>query len=268
LWQNSNGVKNPVCVCNLPRHRATTKNIKPTETQDGLYIQKTNASGVIVGRGLIYDSTINPPANPIITADLNMNDYNILNTDNLYVATLNGNGTSYITMDADLYFYGDNKTIHDLNILYTNQIASNGSTIRVGADLIASGVNITGLGQLGTDSLSNGYSSNGILLGTDIKGNGQTIANVGAFSTATIGASTKSIALTCFISAKVLAVNCSAAIELKSGFALPSLIMVFETLELFKEIRMDFSAGWLFNKVETVSAEIIKMEIKVSAGQV
>jgi len=165
--------------------------IKPTETQDGLYIQKTNASGVIVNRGLIYDSTINPPpANPIITADLNMNDYNILNTDNLYVATLNGNNASYITMDADLYFYGGSKTIHDLNILFTNQIVSNGSTIHIGSDLIATAVNLTGLAQVGTDSLSDGYSSNGILLGTNIKGNGQNIANVGAFSSATIGAST------------------------------------------------------------------------------
>jgi len=41
-----------------------------------------------------------------------------------------------------------------------------------------------------------------------------------------------------------------------------------ETAAFFKEIRIDFSAGWLFNKVETVSAEIIKIEIKVSAGQV
>ena len=167
--------------------------VKPTETQNGLYIQKTNPSGVIVGKGLIYDSSINPPPlDPVITHDLNMNGYNILNTDNLYVNTLNGNGTSYLTMDADLYFYGGipTKTISNVNILYTNQLVSNGSTIGIGSDLNATGVNLTGLLQVGTDTLSNGFSSNGILLGTTLKGNGQTIANVGAFSTATIGAST------------------------------------------------------------------------------
>ena len=146
---------------------------KPTGTTNGIYIIEQDGNLNEIRRGVIYDSVINPPS-IVITGNLDMLGYDIVNIGTASATTLQAPSLFVNTINADTTSAVKFLSTIDANSQNINNVATLGATT-VSANNVYTG-NIT--------NSSGGYVS----IGSDLHNNGHDISNVGTLSATNVNA--------------------------------------------------------------------------------